>query len=58
MPVRIDLQNMEAFWDVLDLLRRIYQHERCPPELQSYIRFEAGKYFAKDIGIKEFLEGK
>jgi len=48
---------MEVFWDVLTLIQKIYQHQDCPPELKSYIRFEAGKFFNKDIDIKGFLEG-
>lgn len=52
-PIIADLQ---IFKDLLKLVRRIYQHESCPGILKSYIRFEMGRFFAKDIDIKSFLE--
>lgn len=52
-PIIADLQ---IFKDLLILVRRIYQHEHCPAILQSYIRFELGRFFIKEIDIKSFLE--
>ena len=51
------MTELDVFKDLLRLIRKIYQHERCPPELKSYIRFEAGKFFNKDIDVKQFLKG-
>ena len=52
-PIIADLQ---IFKDLLKLVRRIYQHEHCSTGLKSYIRFEMGRFFNKDIDVKSFLE--
>ncbi len=49
--------DLQIFKDLLVLVRRIYQHEHCSEILQSYIRFEMGRFFVKEIDIKTFLEG-
>ncbi len=48
--------DLQIFKDLLVLVRRIYQHEQCPKLLKSYIRFEMGRFFNKEIDIKSFLE--
>ena len=50
------IAQAQIFKDVLLLIRKIYQHEQCPQLLRSYIRFEMGRFFRKDIDIKTFLE--
>ena len=52
------LLDLQIFKDVLLLIRKIYQHELCSKELKTYIRFECGKFFNKEIEVKEFLDGK
>ena len=56
-PIQFSLTDFEVFKDLLLLVRKIYQHEHCPPILKSYIRFEAGKFFKKGLDVKDFLEG-
>lgn len=37
------ITEVTAFIALLDMLRKIYQHETCTPELRTYIKFEIGK---------------
>jgi hypothetical protein len=56
--IKIDLSDIAIVQELLDLIKRIYQHERTSNVTKSYIRFELGKFLRKDLDIKGFLEGK
>lgn len=56
MPGQPIIADLQIFKDLLLLVKRIYQHEHCPGILKSFIRFEMGRFFRKDIDIKTFLE--
>ena len=47
-------------WDthkaLLNLLRRVYQHDQCPEPLKSYILLECKRFFKPDMKVREFLE--
>lgn len=45
--MRIDLSDISLVQQLLDICRRLYQHETCSPEMRTYIRFELGKAFPK-----------
>jgi len=54
--LRIDFPEMALVAELLDILRRIYQHETTSQLTKTYIHFELGKKFPH-LDIKGYLEG-
>ena len=54
----LDLSDLRLPRNLADILRRVYQHELCPPTLRTYIRFEMGKYLGDRYDMREFLNSK
>lgn len=38
--LQISFTDIEIFEELMELFRRIYQHEQCTPEMQTYIKLE------------------
>jgi len=49
--VKIDLSDIDLVRDLLNIMRKLYQHETCTPAMRTYIRFELGRMFPHlDVG--------
>lgn len=56
--IKIDASELELVNDLLDIYKRIYQHEHTPQVTKDYIHYELKKYLKPEFNIKRFLNEK
>ncbi len=58
MSHKIEFPEVGIIRELINLVRKIYQHEQCPNALKSYIKFECKKFFKPELEISEYLDKK
>lgn len=56
--MKISFTDTQMFMQLMDEFSRIYQHEKCPEAIKSFMVFRLYKLFGTDYDIKGQLKKK